>query len=82
MLGIEPDDSERLGAAVSCFGDDLELSDANRRYEIPPNAKTMIAVPVISLALRPKLLFMRSILASGRAQQCCSNVKDGEISSG
>ena len=65
MLGIGAAGSERLREAVFCGGDDLKLSDANKKYEIPPNATMMIAVPVISLALRPKPLLLKSILASG-----------------
>jgi hypothetical protein len=65
MLGIGAAGSERLTEAVVCGGDDLKLSDANKKYEIPPNATMMIAVPVISLALRPKPLLLKSILASG-----------------
>ena len=82
MLGIGAAGSERPREAVFCGGDDLKLSDANKKYEIPPNATMMIAVPVISLALRPKPLLLKSILASGLAQRCCSRVEDAEISSG
>ena len=63
MLGIGAAGSKRLREAVVCGGDDLKLSDANKKYEIPPNATMMIAVPVISLALRPKPLLLKSILA-------------------
>ena len=82
MLGIGAAGSERPREAVFCGGDDLKLSDANKKYEIAPSATMMIAVPVISLALRPKPLLLKSILASGLAQRCCSRVKDAEISSG
>ena len=82
MLGVGPDGSERLMTAVSCFGDG-EFSEGNRKYEIPPNAPTTIAVPTISLGLRPELLSLGSILPSALpAQRCCSNVKGGAISSG
>ena len=82
MLGIGAAGSERLGEAVFCGGDDFKLSDANKKYEIPPNTTMMIAVPVTSLALRPKPLLLKSILASGLAHRRCSRVKDAEISSG
>jgi len=82
MLGIGATGSERLREVVFCGGDDLKLSDANKKYEIPPNAEMMIAVPVISLALRLKPLLLKSILASGLAHRRCSRVKDAEISSG
>jgi hypothetical protein len=81
MLGIEPNGSERLVATLSCVWDDPEISDANIKYETPPIASTTSAVAVISLALRPKPLFMRSSRVSRRGQRCCLNAKGGEISS-
>jgi len=82
MLGIGAAGSERLREAVFCCGDEIKLSDSNIKYEIPPNATMTIAVPVISLALRPKPLLLKLILASGLARRYCSCVKDAEISSG